>query len=135
MTDQHSNGSETATHLQKQAAVNFLQLVVAGRIEEAYRKYAGEKGKHHNPYFPAGFDALKQAMIEEHARNPNKDLRVKNVLGDGDLVAVHSHLRREAEGADMIVVHLFRFREGRIVELWDCGQPLPADSPNSDGAL
>lgn len=35
----------------------------------------------------------------------------------------------------MIVVHLLRFRGGKIVEIWDCGQPVPADSPNSDGAF
>jgi predicted SnoaL-like aldol condensation-catalyzing enzyme len=120
---------------QKQTAVQFLKLVVEGRIEEAYRTHVDENGKHHNPYFSAGFAALKQAMLEDHARNPNKEIRVKNVLGDADLVAVHSHLRRETEGGDMIVVHLFRFRKGKIVEMWDCGQPLPADSANADGAF
>ncbi len=119
----------------KQTAVQFLKLVVGGRIEEAYRTHVDENGKHHNPYFSAGFAALKQAMLEDHARNPNKEISIKNVLGDGDLVAVHSHLRREQEGGDMIVVHLFRFRQDKIVEMWDCGQPLPADSPNADGAF
>ncbi len=33
------------------------------------------------------------------------------------------------------VVHLFRFQAGKIVEMWDCGQQLPADSPNTDGAF
>lgn len=132
MKDKHPHNAMPGP---KEAAVDFLQLVVTGHIEEAYRKHVDEKGTHHNPYFPAGFAALKQAMIEDHARNPNKQIRVKTVLGDGDLVAVHSHLRREAKGGDMIVVHLFRFREGRIVEMWDCGQPLPAESPNADGAF
>src|SRR5512147_938822 len=97
----------------KQAATNFLQLVVEGNIEEAYRRYVDPKGKHHNPFFPAGFPALKQAMIEDHARSPNKQIRIKNVLGDGDLVAVHSHLAQEPGDRGMTVVHLFRFRSGR----------------------
>ncbi len=76
----------------KQAAVQFLELIVAGKIDEAYRKYVDLRGKHHNPFFPAGFPALKKEMIENHAQFPNKQLTVKNVLGDGDLVAVHSHI-------------------------------------------
>jgi hypothetical protein len=30
-------------------------------------------------------------------------------------------------------LHLFRFEDGKVVELWDFGQPIQADSPNSDG--
>ena len=76
----------------KQGAVEFLQFGVAGRIDEAYQKYVDMQGKHHNPFFQAGFPALKKGMIENHLQFPNKQLMVKNVLGDGDLVAVHSHI-------------------------------------------
>ncbi len=30
-------------------------------------------------------------------------------------------------------LHLFRFEDGMIVELWDFGQPVPAESSNADG--
>jgi hypothetical protein len=33
------------------------------------------------------------------------------------------------------VVHIFRFNGDRVVELWDVGQTIPADSPNRDGAF
>jgi predicted SnoaL-like aldol condensation-catalyzing enzyme len=119
---------------QKRAAVEFLQFVVAGRIEEAYERHVDMGGMHHNPYFAAGFPALKQG-IENHEKFPNKQLGVKQVLADGDLVAVHSHvLLREGESG-IAVVHLFRFDGDRIVELWDIGQPMPADTLNSDGAF
>ena len=119
----------------KQAAVEFLQMVVAGRIEEAYREHVDMQGKHHNPSFPAGFPALMQAMIENHARFPNKQLEVRHVLADGDLVAVHSHIRLSPAGPDIAAVHIFRLQGDRIVELWDISQPVPADSPNTDGAF
>jgi hypothetical protein len=35
----------------KQTAVNFLELVATGRIEEAYRRYAAAP----QPIFPGGF--------------------------------------------------------------------------------
>ena len=119
----------------KEAAVEFLQLVVSGRIDEAYKKHADMQGKHHNPFFPAVFPALKQAMLENHAQFPNKQYSLKNVLGDGELVAVHGHLVLTPKEKEMAVVHLFRFRDDKIVELLDCGQPVPTDSPNADGAF
>jgi len=119
----------------KQAAVEFLQLVVAGRIDEAYRTYVEMGGRHHNPYFPAGFPELQKAMAEDHVQSPNKQLTVKNVIGEGGLVAVHSHLVRSAGDPGFAVVHLFRFSGGRIAEMWDCGMAVPPDSPNADGAF
>jgi len=120
----------------KQAAVEFLQLVVAGRIDEAYQKYVDMQGKHHNPYYPAGFPALKEAMIKNHVQFPIKQITVKNVLGDGDLVAVHSQIILRPGEPGVVAMHLFRFYSDRIVELWDCGQPLPSDgSPNKDGVF
>ena len=117
----------------KEAAVDFLQLVIAGRIDEAYRKHVDMQGKHHNPWFGAGFAALKQAMLENHMQMPNKQLTVKNVLGDGDMVAVHSRLMLRSGEQGMAVVHIFRFQGNRIVEMWDIGEATPADSPNADG--
>lgn len=119
----------------KQVAVRFLQMIVEGKIEEAYQNYTDPRGKHHNLYFPAGFPALIKAMQENQAKFPDKQLIVKNVLGDADLVAVHSQLVLNPGGGSMVVVHLFRFDNSKIVEFWDCGQAIPADCPNEDGAF
>ncbi len=127
--------TESTIQNHKQTAVQFLKLVVAGHIDEAYQKYVDMKGKHHNPFFPAGFPALQKAMKENHTQFPNKQITVKNVLADGDLVAVHSELALSPGGDRMVVVHLQRFQEDKIVELWDCGQTVPADTPNKDGAF
>ncbi len=119
----------------KQAAVDFLQLVVAGRIDEAYVKYVDMRGKHHNPFFAAGFPSLKQAMLENQNQLPNKQITIKDVLGDADRVAVHSHIVPKPGDPGFSTVHLFRFSGGKIVEMWDVGQAVPADSPNKDGAF
>jgi predicted SnoaL-like aldol condensation-catalyzing enzyme len=119
----------------KEAAVHFLKLVVAGRINEAYQLYVEIQGKHHNPFFPAGFPALRTAMAGNHAEFPNKQITAKHVLGDGDFVAVHSHLVMVPGEKEFATVHLFRFQGTGIVEMWDIGLPLPADSPNRDGAF
>lgn len=124
---------ENATYDCKQLAVQFLEAVAAGNIDVAYQKYIASDGKHHNPYFAAGFPALRDGMIENHLQFPNMRLVIKHVTGDGDLVAIHSHVVLKPGETGIAVVHLFRFQGNRIVELWDCGQPVPADSPNQDG--
>jgi predicted SnoaL-like aldol condensation-catalyzing enzyme len=119
----------------KEAAVHFLKLVVAGQIDEAYEEYVDLQGQHHNPFFPSGFEALRKAMAENHIEFPRKQIRAKHVLRDGNFVAVHSHLVMVPGGKEVATVHLFRFQGDRIVEMWDIGLPLPADSPNRDGAF
>ncbi len=120
----------------KERAVAFLKLVVARRIAEAYRTCTSPGGRHHNVHNPAGFPALQKGMEEAHAKFPSTRLDVKHVVGEGDLVAVHSHVTMEAGSPGVSVVHLFRFdQDDKIVELWDVGQPIPPDSPNADGAF
>ncbi len=118
----------------KDIAIQFLKLVVAGRIDEAYQRFIDMAGIHHNPRFPAGFQALKKAMIENHTQFPDKRIIVKHALAEGDMVAVHSQVVLD-HGSDgnIAVVHLFRFQGDRVVELWDIGQPMLSDSPNRDG--
>jgi predicted SnoaL-like aldol condensation-catalyzing enzyme len=49
-------------------------------------------------------------------------------------VITHSLVTRQDAGAPAIaVVHIFRFEQGRIAELWDLGQPISKDSPNKNG--
>jgi predicted SnoaL-like aldol condensation-catalyzing enzyme len=128
-----TNKSSIQAH--KESALDFLNLIVAGEIDEAYDKYINMYGKHHNVNYSAEFSSLKKGMIENHAQFPNKRLMVKNVLGDGNLVAIHSNIIMKMGEPGIAVVHIFRFEEGRIIEMWDIGQVVPIDSPNRLGAF
>jgi predicted SnoaL-like aldol condensation-catalyzing enzyme len=128
-----TNRSNIQAH--KESAQDFLQLVVAGSIDEAYENYVNMHGKHHNMYFSAEFASLKRGMIESHAQFPTKRLMVKNVLGEGNLVVIHSNIIMKPGEPGMAVVHIFRFEGDKIVEMWDVGQAIPADSPNRLGAF
>jgi predicted SnoaL-like aldol condensation-catalyzing enzyme len=128
-----TNRNNVETH--KESALDFLQLVVAGSIEEAYNNYVNMYGKHHNVYYSAEFASVKQGMIENHGQFPNKRLMVKNVVGEGNLVTIHSNLILKPGEPGLSVVHIFRFEAGKIVEMWDVGQAIPIDSPNRIGAF
>ena len=119
--------------IHKEQAVNFLQLIVAGEIDKAYEKYVSSDLRHHNPYFKGDAESLKQAMKGNDDTSPNKTLEVKQTIEEGDRVMVYSHIKQSPEDSGAAVVHIFRFQEGKIVEMWDVGQPVPEDSPNENG--
>jgi predicted SnoaL-like aldol condensation-catalyzing enzyme len=117
----------------KETAVSFLRLVGSGKVRDAYDRYVGADFRHHNAFFRGDRASLLKAMEENAAKNPNKTLDVKHALEDGSYVAVHSHVRQHPQDRGAAVVHLFRFDNDRITELWDVGQAIPADSPNQNG--
>jgi predicted SnoaL-like aldol condensation-catalyzing enzyme len=123
--------AENQSH--KDTAVSFMRLVGSGKVREAYDRYVDASFRHHNPFFPGDRESLMRAMAENAAKNPEKVLDVKHALGDGNYVAVHSHIRQNARDRGGAAVHVFRFENGRIAELWDVGQPIPEDSANEHG--
>ena len=122
------------TTTNKTTAVDFLEMIIAGKIDEAYEKYVDMSGKHHNLFTPTGLEALREGMKGADKQFPDATFVVQHVLGDGDLVAVHSHLTMSKE-IDLTAIHLLRFKDGKIVEFWDIAQDIPVESPNIDGAF
>ena len=117
----------------KNAAVSFLKMVASGKVQEAYSKFVGEGFRHHNPFFEGSAESLQAGMQANALQNPDKVLDVKRVIAEGELVAVHSHVQQKPGERGAAVVHIFRFENGNIVELWDLGQPVPEESPNQFG--
>ena len=125
--------TQTATVSHKNTAISFMQLVASGKVREAYQTHIGPDFRHHNPFFRGDADSLRIAMEENAAKNPNKVLEVQRALEDGDLVAVHSRVRQNSGDRGGAAVHIFKFRDDRVIELWDVGQPVPESSPNENG--
>ncbi len=75
------------------------------------------------------------AMEEDAASNPQKILEVKQAIEDADTVAVHSHVRQNPDDLGWAIIHIFRFQDNQIVEMWDVGQAVPEDIPNKNGAF
>ena len=119
----------------KEIAVSFLELAATGHAQEAQRRYVATGFLHHKPHFPGDANSLIAAMDDNALQNPHKQLDVKHVLRDGDFVATHSFVQQTPADRGAVVVHIFRFDKGRIVELWDVGEPVPEDSPNANGMV
>ncbi|WP_027964068.1 nuclear transport factor 2 family protein [Halalkalibacillus halophilus] len=128
-TKNHSN----ETNNYKKQAITFLKLIASGEVEEAYQRYVSPDFLHHNAHFQGDADSLKFAMKENAVANPNKVLETKLAIQEEEMVTVYSHVKQNPEDLGVAVVHIFRFHEGKIIELWDLGQPIPEDSPNENG--
>ncbi len=128
-----SKEERMATRALKEAAVDFLTRIVAGDIRGAYERHVGDGFRHHNPYFAGDANSLRKGMEEDEARNPGKRLDVQVALQDGNHVAVHSRLRRSSGEPDIAVVHIFRFEQDRIAEMWDIAQVSPKQIVNANG--
>ena len=121
------------TETNKIAAETFLRLASSGKVQEAYENYVGDGFRHHNPFFEGSAESLRAGMVENAQQNPDKVLDVQRVIEEGDFVVVHAHVRHKPGDIGVALVHIFRFENGRIVELWDLGQPVPEKSPNQYG--
>src|SRR4051812_32011475 len=117
----------------KDLAIVFLKSICARKIDEAYAKYAAPDMRHHNAYFPGDAESLKQGMKDAHTKFPDTTIDIKHAIEEGDLVAVFSNVIMKPNGPSVAVVHMFRFENHKIVEMWDVGQPVPENSPNKNG--
>lgn len=120
--------------MKKEIAKSFLQMAGGGDVRAAYEKFIAPNFIHHNQYFKGDRQSLMSAMEEAARKSPNKSIDVKQIFEDGDRVITYSHVvRRNSEEPAFAVVHIFKFENNRIVELWDLGQQIIKDSPNENG--
>jgi predicted SnoaL-like aldol condensation-catalyzing enzyme len=126
---------------QKNIALEYFKLVSMGKFKEGLRFFASDC-KTHNPYVSGSIEDLTEAMIEASkdlgAQNAEPEFTVKNVLADGEFVAVHTELlnaKSKPSKGGLRQVHLFRFDGDKIVEYWDITQQILSNMPNASGAF
>lgn len=112
---------------------NFLNAIIAGKIDDAYDQYISTNFKHHNAYTPAGRDALKDGMKQSQSQFPNKIFEIHHTISEGNMVMTHSLIKFNQDHPGIVVVHIFRLENNQIVELWDIGQQVASDGLNPDG--
>jgi predicted SnoaL-like aldol condensation-catalyzing enzyme len=117
----------------KDAGVAFLQMTASGQVEQAFARFAGPRFRHHNPYFAGDAAAIKAGMLANAARFPDMLFEVQRAIAEGPLVVVHSRARMQAGAPDIAIVHILRFEDGLIAEMWDIGQVQPDPMPNQHG--
>jgi predicted SnoaL-like aldol condensation-catalyzing enzyme len=117
----------------KSKAEAFLRAVSSSKVKEGYELYVGEGFKHHNVYFKGDADSLRTGMEENYKLFPGKTLEIKRVIREEKIVAIHSLVKLQPGDPGYALMHIFRFENEKIAELWDFGQPIPSETVNENG--
>jgi predicted SnoaL-like aldol condensation-catalyzing enzyme len=115
----------------KEKVITFLKLAAGGDLQAAFIRFIAPNFIHHNQYFEGKRESLLKAMEEAHQTSPNKSIEIKNCYSEGDTVVTHSLVVKEE--MEVAVVHIFRYENDHIVELWDLGKVAEKNSPNENG--
>jgi len=113
--------------------MKFLEMCALEDPKTAFAEYVNSNFKHHNQYFKGDRDSLMNAMSENSKTAPNRSFNIKQVYETDDRVAVFSQVIKDK--MQIAVVHMMRFENGKISEMWDVGQILEKDSPNENGVF
>jgi predicted SnoaL-like aldol condensation-catalyzing enzyme len=115
----------------KAIAESFLKLVSSGRVHEAYEAWVHPEFRHHNAYFRGDRESLLVGMEESSREFPDKSYETLRALEEGELVAIHGKVT--LGDSQWSVIHIFRFRDDKIIEEWEASQQVIEDSPNENG--
>ncbi len=115
------------------AAVEFLRMVFnEKKVANAFDQYVAPPYTQHNPLVPDGIEGGRNALSGVVQKFPNYHYDIKRVLVDGDMVATHSLVTRDADDRGRAIVDMFRVKDGKLVEHWDVIQAVPETSANTN---
>ena len=128
----------------KEIAVEVFNLIGSGKPKDALRFFSSDC-KTHNPYTIGGMNELTDAMIAVQKQGATGIMKgskadfklvIRQVLADGDVVAVHTQISgSNPSDGGLRQVHIFRFSGDKIVEYWDVTQMIQENEPNATGAF
>lgn len=126
----------TDTAKSKKIVVDFYDLAFTQRMPtKAALKYISPTTYiQHNPDGKDGRDAFINGFAK-FVENGTLKCVSKRAIAEKDLVVIHSHcLDNPADAKDrgQAYVDIFRVQDGKIVEHWDVGQPVPEKSANTN---
>ena len=100
---------------------DFLRLVALGRSNEAHEKYAISGFKYHSAFVP-----------DDRAPGREVILEIQSVLREKQRVVTFSRINRGTGEPDLAVVHAFRFKGTKIIEVWEVCQMTPENTVGND---
>jgi predicted SnoaL-like aldol condensation-catalyzing enzyme len=125
--------SEDSTADAREVVLSFFKTaIIQKRVQEGALQWLDEGYRQHNPEIADGRDGIMAALTGLHAQFPDFEYSIKRVIADGDLVAIHGHVRMNTEDRGTAAADIFRVAGGKVVEHWDVLQPVPAEAANEN---
>jgi predicted SnoaL-like aldol condensation-catalyzing enzyme len=110
----------------KQIVASYMQQVWVEKNVAAVDTFISSDLIQHNANLLDGAAALKMFLPKLFGElMPQLQWRVLRIIGDHDMVAVHSHAVPTPGALGMVVVDLFRVADNQIAEHWDVTHDVP----------
>ncbi|WP_340677406.1 nuclear transport factor 2 family protein [Paraglaciecola sp.] len=101
-------------------------------LEASRRECFGETYVQHTSWIRDGVDEVLSIFASRFEKYPDFAMEIKRSAADGDLVWMHLHTKRTPEVLGNAVINIFRMKDGKFVEHWNVGQPVPDKSANDN---
>lgn len=125
--------SSSESEKNRQLVVDFYDRFFNSHDLSAAEEYIGDVYIQHNPLFPDGPQAFKDAFKDAFKKYPNRQNKILRSAANGDLVFLHVHRTMNPGERGDAIVDIYRVENGKIVEHWDVIQPVPAESKHGNG--
>ena len=124
--------AQQVTAQNKKIAVDFFNMVFQDRKpQQAFDTYSTPEYIQHNELASDGAAPAIKFLNEWFEKNPRASIEIKRVIAEGNLVAIHHHMRKSPEDPGAAAVDMYRVENGKVMEHWDVFQNMPAKSENA----
>ena len=117
----------------KKTAIAFYEASINRKDFAAASLFLGPHYTQHNPTAKDGAEGLKAFIDFLKAKFPKQHGDIRQVIAEGDLVALHVHSTRDDNTPGRAIVDIFRLEHGKVVEHWDVIQDIPVQGANANG--
>lgn len=100
--------------------------------QQAWDTYGGPYYRQHNPTAADGKETIINMLNNWLPTVPELHYDVKRIISHDDMVMIHSHVTFKPGDLGNAVVDIFRLENGKVVEHWDVGMPVPEKSMNDN---
>jgi len=111
---------------------NRPDLESSQRIDILRDECYSENFIEHAPNIKDGRDALLSLFASRYKKYPELSMSIKRTAVEGDLVWLHLHVKHTPDSLGGAGIHIFRMKNGKIVEHWGVGQPVPKEAKNNN---
>jgi len=118
--------SQDQAEQNKAVVREFFQKVFIDHQVDAGLELMHDNYIQHNQMVPGGKEAMRGAFKKGLE---GVSTEIKQIIAEGDRVAVHHHFKFNPDSLGAIVIDIFRLKDGKLAEHWDVMSPVPEKPP------